>query len=83
MQDACFHAGLPTSLDLYSFRHLFRTSMLAFDVPEHLLTYMMGHETRGADSVNIFLERSLVDLVPIYHAAVERLIADYHIELNL
>ncbi len=81
IQTICIHAELSIAPDLYSFRHRFRTDMLAAGIPEHLLNYLMGHETRGAESVNIFMERSLTDLEPTYTAAVQKLIAKYGIGL--
>lgn len=51
--------------------------MLAAGVPEHLLNYLMGHENRGTESYNVYLDRSLKHLVEIYRPAARQLAVRY------
>jgi len=74
--------GMELAPDFYSLRHRFRTDMLACAMPEHLLTYLMGHESRGIESRNIYLERSLDDLVPRYYQCARQLAERYGIHLE-
>ena len=74
-------AGVELAPDFYSLRHRFRTDMLACAMPEHFLTYLMGHESRGIESRSIYLERSLDDLVPLYCHSAKQLARRYGIYL--
>jgi hypothetical protein len=75
-------AGMDLAPDFYSLRHRFRTDMLACAMPEHILTYLMGHESRGIESRSIYLERSLDDLVPLYCQCARQLAGRYGIHLE-
>jgi len=75
-------AGMEPAPDFYSLRHRFRTDMLACAMPEHILTYLMGHESRGIESRSIYLERSLDDLVPIYCQCARQLAGRYGLHLE-
>jgi integrase len=66
LADAGQCIGLETVPDLYGFRHRFRTDMLAANVPEHMLNYLMGHENRGTESHSIYLDQTIQDLGKMY-----------------
>ena len=75
--DICQRAGMRIFPDFYSLRHRFRSDMLIGGMPEYLINFLMGHETRGIESLNIYLERNLDDLVFQYTRTARPLIEKY------
>ena len=83
LSESCCRAGLDVQPDFYSLRHRFRTDLLEADMPEHLINYLMGHEAIGAQSRNIYLERTLDDLVPLYAKIARQLVEKYKINWEI
>ena len=67
------------NLDFYSLRHRYRTDMLALDVPERQLNYLMGHESRGVRAFSIYLDDAFADLATNYQTAARQLARRYGI----
>ncbi len=67
------------NLDFYSFRHRCRTDMLALNVPERQLNYLMGHESRGVRATSIYLDDTFADLATNYQVAARQLAQRYGI----
>jgi integrase len=70
---------LPYAPAFYGLRHCFRSNMLEQGVPEHLLNYLMGHQSRGVEAFNPYLERSLSDLARVYRMAARKMEQKYAI----
>ncbi|MBW8012941.1 MAG: tyrosine-type recombinase/integrase [Chloroflexi bacterium] len=65
--------------DFYSFRHRFRTDMLAAGMSEFKLNYLMGHEKTGSEPFSIYYHLPMQDLFKNYTKAARQLANSYGI----
>jgi integrase len=70
---------LRESPDFYSLRHRFKTDFMAAGLSEHFLNYLIGHESRGTEAYNIYLDHSMTGLAAAYFDACGRVAMQYGI----
>jgi len=75
----CQRLFMEAAPDFYSLRHRFRTDLLAQEMNEHFLNYLMGHEGYGCETFNGYLDRSLNGLIVSYENAARTIAELYRI----
>lgn len=76
---ASAYLRLKDSPDFYSLRHRFKSDFMVAGLCELYLNYMLGHESRGTEAYNIYLDRSMAGLADAYFDACRQVAARYGI----